>query len=128
MYEFALYHSNIGPIKTSWNIESVLPLCSENIFDVRGDAGFVCPVKGDPIEDWDARGDLGAEWCCPCLGFRPFIFETGLGWAGVWPIPSLALGKGGGGGGREDPWYPTGGWPGILPCWAPIPSGDHSFT
>ena len=42
-------------------MKSVLPLCSENILDVRGDAGFVCPVKGDPIEDWDARGDLGAE-------------------------------------------------------------------
>jgi len=38
-----------------------LPLCSAKIFEVKGDAGLVCPVKGDPVDDWDASGDLGAE-------------------------------------------------------------------
>ena len=40
---------------------AVLPLCSAKIFEVNGDAGLVCPVNGDPMEDWDASGDLGAE-------------------------------------------------------------------
>ena len=109
----------------------VLPLCSENILVANGDAGIACPVTTAPGEDWDANGDLGAGWCCPCLGLSPFIFET---WRGGWlppPLPGpsflVALGKGGGGGGIDDPWYPTGGWPGILPCWAPIPPGLSSF-
>ena len=105
----------------------ILPLWSENIFEVNGDAGLLWPVIGEPIEDWDASGDLGAEWCCPpCLGFNPFIFETWRGWPALllpWPSFLLAPGNGGGGGGIADPGYPTGGWPGIFPCWAPIPSG-----
>ena len=39
----------------------VLPLWSEKIFEVNGDAGLVWPVIGDPIEDGVASGDLGAE-------------------------------------------------------------------
>ena len=53
----------------------VLPLCSEKILEVKGEAGFACPVIGDPMEDWDANGDLGAECCWPCLGLSPFIFD-----------------------------------------------------
>ena len=47
--------------ENSLSTKTVLPLCSAKIFDVKGDAGLVCPVKGDPMEDWDASGDLGAE-------------------------------------------------------------------
>ena len=43
------------------NIIYVLPLWSENIFEVNGDAGLVWPVIGEPIEDCDASGDRGAE-------------------------------------------------------------------